>query len=284
MSRRAEFEKTFKHFAPYHHRHKVWDDLITCFAISLHNAVAKDEELEKKYLNIIGNYQRPEQLEMPKLVALLVGAFEKSGFRDLLGEIYMEMGIGAKNLGQFFTPYEVSKLIAKMTMDRDMIETQKYITLHEPACGSGGMVVAKADVMHEEGYNPQKQLLAYCVDVDQTAAMMCYIQLALWGIPAVVTVGNTLTMQFSRTMLTPMYHLGGWAFKELSGTQLAVPATGIVSHAKTIVKHGSQIETEDARLALLDQLNQGASHNVHSIIDKVSRIKVNDDVYDLLRA
>uniref|UniRef100_UPI0030043E41 hypothetical protein n=1 Tax=Vibrio parahaemolyticus TaxID=670 RepID=UPI0030043E41 len=92
------------------------------------------------------------------------------------------------------------------------------------------------------------------------------------------------TMQFSRTMLTPMYHLGGWAFKELSGSQLAVPATGIVSHAKTIVKHGSQIETEDARTTLLDQLNQGASHNVHNIIDKVSRITVNDDVYDLLRA
>ncbi len=55
-----------------------------------------------------------------------------------------------------------------------------------------GMVIAKADVMFEEGYNPQKQLLAYCVDVDQTAAMMCYIQLALWGIPAAVTIGNTL--------------------------------------------------------------------------------------------
>ncbi len=284
MSRRAEFEKEFKYFAPYHHRHKVWDDLITCFAISLHNAVAKDEELEKKYLNIIGNYQRPEQLEMPKLVALLVGAFEESGFRDLLGEMYMGMEISSKNLGQFFTPYSLSKLCAKLTLDRTAIERQKYVTTHEPACGSGGMIIAQADVMFEEKYNPQKQLLAYCVDVDQTAAMMCYIQLALWGIPAVVTIGNTLTMQFSRTMLTPMYHVGGWAFKELSGSQLAVPATGIVSHAKTIVKHGSQIETEDARNALLDQLNQGASHNVHSIIDKVSRITVNDDVYDLLRA
>ncbi|HBC3579456.1 TPA: N-6 DNA methylase [Vibrio parahaemolyticus] len=281
MSRRAEFEKEFKHFAPYHHRHKVWDDLITCFAISLHNAVAKDEELEKKYLNIIGNYRRPEQLEMPKLVALLVGAFEGSGFRDLLGEIYMEMGIGSKNLGQFFTPYEVSKLMAKMTMDRDMIETQKYITLHEPACGSGGMVVAKAYVMHEEGYNHQKQLLAYCVDVDQTAAMMCYIQLALWGIPAVVTIGNTLTMQFSRTMLTPMYR---WAFKEMAGNQLTVPAMGIVNHAKTIIKHGSPLDTEDVREQLIKQLDSGFEHNVHRIIDKVSRITINDDTYDLLRA
>lgn len=168
MSHRAEFEKTFKHFAPYHHRHRVWDDLITCFAISLHNTVAKDEELEQKYLNIIGNYQRPEQLEMPKLVGMLVCAFEESGFCDLLGEMYMSMEIGSKNLGQFFTPYSLSKMMAKLTLDKNLIETQRYITLHEPACGSGGMVIAKADAMIDEGYNPQNQLLAHCVDVDQT--------------------------------------------------------------------------------------------------------------------
>lgn len=114
--------------------------------------------------------------------------------------------------------------------------------------------------------------------------MMCYIQLALWGIPAKVTIGNTLTMQFSRTMLTPMYHLGGWAFKEMTGNQLSIPATGIVSNAKTIVKHGSRIDTEDARRMLLKQLSLGARHSVCSIIDKVSRISINDDVYDLLRA
>ena len=284
MSHRIEFEKEFKHFAPYHHRHKVWDDLITCFAISLHNAVAKDEELEQKYLNIINAYQRKEQLEMPKLVGMLVNSFEESGHCDLLGELYMSMEISSKNLGQFFTPYSLSKLMAKLTMDRSMIETQKYVTTHEPACGSGGMIIAQADAMIEEGYNPQKQLLAYCVDIDQTAAMMCYIQLALWGIPASVTIGNTLTMNFSRTMLTPMYHLGGWAFKELAGNKLAIPATGMVEHAKTIVKHGSQLETEKARESLLNKLNSGAVHNVHRIIDKVSRVTVNDEIYDLLRA
>ncbi len=33
---------------------------------------------------------------MPKLVALLVGAFEESVFRDLLGEIYMEMELALR--------------------------------------------------------------------------------------------------------------------------------------------------------------------------------------------
>ncbi len=283
-SARYEFEKELKHFAPYHHRYKVWDDLITSYAIALNNAVVMDQYLEDKYLNIIKQYKREDQLKLGKLAGMLTLAFEESGHCDLLGEMYMSMEIASKNLGQFFTPYSLSQLLAKLTLDRNEIEKHKYITMHEPACGSGGMVVAKADVMFNEGYNPQQQLLAHCVDVDQTAAMMCYIQLALWGIPAKVTIGNTLTMQFSRTMLTPMYQLGGWAFKELSGNQLSIPATGLVSHAKTIVKHGSELETEDVRAKLLDQLNQGERHNVYSIIDKVSRITVNDDVYDLLRA
>lgn len=104
------------------------------------------------------------------------------------------------------------------------------------------------------------------------------------GVPAVVTIGNTLTMQFSRTMLTPMYHLGGWAFKEMASNQLTVPAMGIVNHAKTIIKHGSPLDTEDVREQLIKQLDSGFEHNVHRIIDKVSRITINDDTYDLLRA
>ncbi len=283
-SHRYEFEKELKHFAPYHHRYKVWDDLITCYAISLSNAVSMDQYLEQKYLNIIQQYKGEDQHMMGKLAGMMTLAFEESGFCDLLGEMYMSMEIGSKNLGQFFTPYSLSKLCAEMTFDRTMIESKRYVTVSEPACGSGGMVIAQADVLKDKGYNPQQHLLAHCIDVDQTAAMMCYIQLALWGIPARVTIGNTLTMEFSRTMMTPMYHLGGWALRELVGSELNVPATGIVSHAKTIVKHGSEMSTECARTNLLDQLNSGFKHNVHSIIDKVSRITINDDTYDLLRA
>ncbi|WP_165312969.1 N-6 DNA methylase [Vibrio ziniensis] len=285
MSHRTEFEKTFKHFAPYHHRHKVWDDLITCFAISINNGIAKDEELENKYLGIIRNYERNEQLEMPKLVGMLVCAFEESGHCDLLGEMYMAMEISSKNLGQFFTPYSLSKLCAKLSLDKQTIETKNFITAHEPACGSGGMIIAQADVMIEEGYNPQEKLLAYCVDVDQTAAMMCYIQLALWGIPAKVTIGNTLTMQFSRTMLTPMYHLGGWSIKEMIGQRTQEPETNLlVKRATTIIKHCSEASTEVIRSELLEQLQRGASHQKVSIIQNVSRVIINDSVYDLMCA
>ncbi len=187
--------------------------------------------------------------------------------------------------GGFFTPYSVSKVCALLSMDKERIERQRYITVHEPACGSGGMVVALADAMHSEGYNPQQQLLAHCVDVDQTAAMMCYIQLSLFGIPARVTIGNTLTMQFSRTMVTPMYHLDGWALKEMIGQETAEPKTNqVVKQAKEIIKHCSDLETEALRSEILCLLARGVSHQKLTIIDNISRVVINDEIYDLLSA
>ncbi|MBL7354025.1 hypothetical protein JN061_23045, partial [Salmonella enterica subsp. enterica serovar Typhi] len=75
---------------------------------------------------------------------------------------------------------------------------------------AGSMVVALAEAMLEAGFNPQKQMVAYCVDIDPVASMMCYIQLSLMGIPAIVATGNSLTVEIKREMATPMFVLGRW--------------------------------------------------------------------------
>ncbi|GAM66352.1 possible type I restriction enzyme M subunit [Vibrio sp. JCM 19236] len=220
MNYKKEFEKLFKQTAPYHHRYKVWDDFVTCYALALHNSVNFDQELEDKYLKIINQYEKEDRFNLQRLGGLLVEIYEQEGFCDVLGELYMSLELSSKSLGQFFTPYQLSKLMAKMTFNADALESQEFITISEPACGSGGMMIALAEEIKEQGYNPQTQSLFYCVDVDQTAAMMCYIQLSLFGLPAKVTIGNTLTMQFSRTMCTPMYHLRGWAAIEIIGPRV----------------------------------------------------------------
>ena len=51
------------------------------------------------------------------------------------------------------------------------------------------------------------------VDVDATAAHMCFIQLALTGIPAAVYRGNTISMEMHECFLTPFHHLGLWGHK-----------------------------------------------------------------------
>ena len=41
--------------------------------------------------------------------------------------------------------------------------------------------------------NYQKHLLIVAQDIDETVALMCYIQLSLFGVAGYVTVGNSLT-------------------------------------------------------------------------------------------
>jgi len=53
-------------------------------------------------------------------------------------------------------------------------------------------------------------MVAYCVDIDPVAAMMCYIQLSLMHIPAIVATGNSLTVEIKQEMATPAFVLGRW--------------------------------------------------------------------------
>lgn len=40
---------------------------------------------------------------------------------------------------------------------------------------------------------------------------MCYLQLSLWNVPAVVIVGNTLAMEVREAFYTPAHYLGFWS-------------------------------------------------------------------------
>ena len=70
------------------------------------------------------------------------------------------------------------------------IEKKGHISVNDPACGAGAMLIAFANVAKKHGINYQKQVLFIAQDIDRTAAMMCYIQLSLLGCPAIVAVGD----------------------------------------------------------------------------------------------
>jgi type I restriction-modification system DNA methylase subunit len=145
------------------------------------------------------------------VMALVVTELEK-GLSDVLGDLYMSLDLGNERLGQFFTPFDVSKLTAQMTLDEALqrLERQLYITLAEPTCGSGGMILAFADAMREHGANYQKALHVSAQDIDITSVHMTYIQLSLAHIPALVVHGDTLTLEQRDVWATPAHILGGW--------------------------------------------------------------------------
>ena len=64
-----------------------------------------------------------------------------------------------------------------------LFEDKPFITLSEPACGAGSMILAMADTLNRSGYPAYPQDIG-CrqPDIDPLAAGMAYIQLSLCGV------------------------------------------------------------------------------------------------------
>ena len=196
----------------------VYSDFVELTALAISNTCDFEnrDKREKQYLNIIEKYKE-EAILFPHLYSELVEEMNK-GFNDVLGSLFMELGLGSKHTGQFFTPYHTAQATARVLFDSEQIDKQieerGYISLCEPSCGGGAMVIAFAEEMHKNGYNPQQQLVIECNDLDVKGVYMTYVQLSLYGIPAVVNHADSLTLSKYDTFKTPMYILDGWEFKK----------------------------------------------------------------------
>ncbi len=125
------------------------------------------------------------------------------------------LNLGNAKKGQFFTPYNVSKLMAEINIIEieNQLAERDFITLSEPCSGSGGIIIAFAESLKEKGYNYQHQLFVEAIDIDELCFMMTYIQLALYGIPARVVLGDTLSLKYQKKLYTPMYFINGFYWK-----------------------------------------------------------------------
>ncbi|HBZ8547967.1 TPA: N-6 DNA methylase, partial [Salmonella enterica subsp. houtenae] len=211
-----EFVSVFNSIAPHENRWQVFSDFAHMAAAALYNVFHHDPTVEADYLRRVKRYSKEDAIRMSRLLDVVTDGLEFSP-TDFLGQLMMTLELGNQNLGQYFTPYSVSYVMARINMADRLPELEEghgsFITVCDPACGAGGMIVATAEAMLEAGYNPQKQMLAFCTDIDPLAAMLCYIQLTLMHIPAVVSIGNSLTMEMTREMATPAYRLGLWDLK-----------------------------------------------------------------------
>ena len=69
----------------------------------------------------------------------------------------------------------------------------KFVTVNDPTCGSGAMLLAAAWNYKIHDYDFTKSMLAVAQDIDIRCVWMAYIQLSLYHIPAVVIHQNSLT-------------------------------------------------------------------------------------------
>lgn len=173
--------------------------------------IEKDEAfktLETQYLKAVKSYSREELNKFAEMMALLLMAYGGM-YGDLLGEIAGECEVLSKHAGQFFTPYAVSRLMAQSVFShvRALVEQKGVITVCEPAVGAGGLVIASAEAIADQGVDPRAHVQFDCTDVSRNAFNMAYIQLSMLGLQAVVRHGDTLSMEIWESRPTPQLRL-----------------------------------------------------------------------------
>lgn len=196
-------------------RWEVFSDFIHMLALAISNQVDRThfDEREKQYFAIIGKYRKEETIAFPKMTAFLIQAisFSSDDPDDILWAMFHEMELHNKWRGQFFTPQYLCDLMAEITTGSESMATEKgYITICEPACGSGAMLLGMAKQVLKQGFSITDNLIAFATDIDIRCVHMAYIQLSLYGIPAVVTHGNSITLEEWSHWYTPAFVRGNW--------------------------------------------------------------------------
>lgn len=129
----------------------------------------------------------------------------------------MSLNLVSQANGQYFTPYSVCKFMAEINFaEIESFQNNQLITLSEPCCGSGALIIAFAQTLREHNINYQQNLFVEAIDISEMCFKMTYIQLSLLGIPAKVLLGDTLAMKFKECLYTPFYYLSGidWKLKQ----------------------------------------------------------------------
>lgn len=197
-----------------HHRWQVFSDFVEMGACAVSNKVdfSQYDVREDRYMQIVKKYEKDEIQAFPKMLAELFSALDGEP-QDLLGMVFHELELHNKYTGQFFTPYSLCQLMASMQVDENtdrIIEQNGFITLSEPACGSGAMIIAFADALKQRCHDISKTMHVTATDVDVKCVHMAFLQLSLIGIPGLIIHGNTLSLEEWAVWGTPHHIIDRW--------------------------------------------------------------------------
>lgn len=193
--------------------YEVFKDFLTLSTCALAQSFYRSDEIEQIYLETVNRYTKEQAEEFSKLLAFLVLGLEQES-QDFLGQVYMSLNLGSQANGQYFTPYSVCKFMAEINFTEiESFQNNQLITLSEPCCGSGALIIAFAQTLREHNINYQQNLFVEAIDISEMCFKMTYIQLSLLGISARVIQGDSLSLKFQQVLYTPFYFVNGFQVK-----------------------------------------------------------------------
>lgn len=212
MKHKEKIIKKIKELSGQYSEYEIFSDWVKALALSIANTTSlfqdkiwKDREAQ--YMAIVDKHGEKTMKGFCELSGMLTLELERD-MSDVLGSVFMDGGLGSKTTGQFFTPFHLSYMCAQCTIPKG-ISPENPITLNEPSCGGGGMIIAAAKVLKDRGLNYQRCMDVVAQDLDWKGVYMTYVQLSLLGISAAVVQGDTLMEPYTagypkeRVLYTP---------------------------------------------------------------------------------
>lgn len=195
-SHQKNFVDLFDKLCYSRNRHNVWSDFILMAAIEISNAVDQINAPERAetYKKISSQYNAAEKDILGKMLGEIIFGMEDNPDQDFLGELYMALNLGNDHAGQFFTPYNVCKMMSAISAPdvEEMIKEQGWIGVNDPACGAGATLIAFANQCKEQDINYQNSILFVAQDIDYVVGCMCYLQLSLMGCAGYVIIDDSI--------------------------------------------------------------------------------------------
>ena len=212
----------------------IWSAFVTMAAapIAMATGCAPDSLIEDarrhsaRYAGLTG--------ELDGMLSALVDALEADSDRDVMGYVHNALGLPINSRSQFFTPYNISRMIAQMMLaDSVKAKDKGYVTICDPCAGSGGMLVAAFNVLREQGMNPQTDAWFEAQDVSQDTALMCYAQMSLLGMAGRVIARDSLegTRSIELVTLGAVVH-PAWATRHLPARAPRALCPRLVRHTR----------------------------------------------------
>ena len=145
-----------------------------------------DKEAVDKLSGLIEIFQKPE----------LDFTYNRAGGDDILGDAYEYLmqnfaKDSGKSKGQFYTPAEVSRIIAQIIEIDQATGTDK--TLYDPACGSGSLLIRAADAAPKKT-DGTPNVAIYGQEITKETAGLARMNFVLHNMAAAEVAGNKSTL------------------------------------------------------------------------------------------
>jgi type I restriction-modification system DNA methylase subunit len=187
----SDFGKILGSISHRHDTKRVFDAFTRFAACAL---AAQTREAE--YLEEAKHWEKSELELFGKALGALIVEMESKPFEDVLGGYYMEFALSSKGQkwnGEFHTPKNVSDMMARMILGgMESLPAEGPITVCEPACGAGAMILSLAEACLPE---VRRRLRVTAIDISLTACDMAFINTTLWGVPTRIIHGNSLSVE-----------------------------------------------------------------------------------------